>query len=950
MYCTYCGHKNEDGAVFCTKCGQKLEVQEKHSSCSGNNKKAAFCGLFVILAAIVAFILWPRKVNYDFVGTFQPCGLAVAEVKGKYGVCDREKKAVLPAKYESVEIREQNEKNALIPVKLDGTMVFLDDKYKKQFKKVEASAVDGYYLVKKGRKYGIVNEQGDSLVDCTYKKIELQNVYADKAKVKLDGKLNYVSLSGKVLYDSAEEENDGCLVKKNKKYGYIAENGEEIIPVEYEKLSVGKRLDNGNTPVEMNDKKNYLDENGKLLYAEVGEFDENDRAVVRAEDGRYVYIDETGEPITIFWFNEVGAYGKNGLAKVKQGDCWGYINYDGLLVVDPIYNEAADFEDKSYALVKYGTGYNFIYADGTTGFEYVEEFVGDSAIAKVDQKYVLVGRKGNILTETGYDFIYDVRELREFGIMRARKDDKFVLLSTDGKELSAYYEDIFDLSDLYILETEQQKLSEEMIKDKRIPFREGQNYGLMDYEGNIIVAPEYSEIRSRIPGFEADYYYQWSWYEDFPLWEKERWFVTFENSENGVIDQNGNTILRGNYENIYSNESYIETIRDSKHGLYTQNGDKVLNEQYDSIEILLDPQTQNKYIKAEKDGKVALFDNVGTILSDFKYDYITWNINNGEIIAAIDEKLTTYTLQGEKILDCPDKDVMWFCKEKNGIGYVWAVNEEKKYGCLDRKGNEIVPFIYDAIMEYEGVVVATINGKVGVMNKEQEWIIPAEYDDIFFYENVYYVEKDEMEGVYDANGNVILPIEYDYISYGDDNGNHMYRKNGRKGVLNANFEMMIPAEYEYIREYKEEQMCYIAEDEHGKYSLFGNEGNILLKEVNWISEPGTNGLLMVLQAGPENTPDICDINGTWKAIAGYVAKGGFHNGLAVVEDWETGLQGYVNTQGELVIDCQYEEATDFSESSGYADVCIDYENEYWVLIDEKGSIVGESSYRPRAEE
>lgn len=66
MYCVNCGHKNEDSAVFCTECGQKLVSQEAFDRKSGNSKKKKrmFYGFLGIFAVIIILLLCLYFLGY----------------------------------------------------------------------------------------------------------------------------------------------------------------------------------------------------------------------------------------------------------------------------------------------------------------------------------------------------------------------------------------------------------------------------------------------------------------------------------------------------------------------------------------------------------------------------------------------------------------------------------------------------------------------------------------------------------------------------------------------------------------------------------------------------------------------------------------------------------------------------------------------------------------------
>ena len=223
------------------------------------------------------------------------------------------------------------------------------------------SNINGYYIVRNGGKYGCVDSVGSYLTECSYKELTLEKLCDGKIKAELDGCLNYISVYGGVLYDFVEDENTYgfSLASKDNRYGYLDSNGKEIIPVQYNEVSIGERQENGKLPVELDGERNFLSEEGELLYTYVGEYGGNGLAAACNMDGYYGYIDENGETAIEFVFDQAGNFKEYDIARVRmRGEYWGYVNQLGLLVTDMVYDEALDFNEEGYALVKYGEFYN----------------------------------------------------------------------------------------------------------------------------------------------------------------------------------------------------------------------------------------------------------------------------------------------------------------------------------------------------------------------------------------------------------------------------------------------------------------------------------------------------------------------------------------------------------------------------------------------------------------
>ena len=116
-------------------------------------------------------------------------------------------------------------------------------------------------------------------------------------------KLPYLTMSVCYKYDTLEsfDENGLCKVKNGNLYGYINEQGDEQIPLEYEVLY---RFENGITTVKKDGNYGAIDLNNQtvipfnLPYEEVREF-KNGKAYVKNNQGKWGKIDTEGKEVVL---------------------------------------------------------------------------------------------------------------------------------------------------------------------------------------------------------------------------------------------------------------------------------------------------------------------------------------------------------------------------------------------------------------------------------------------------------------------------------------------------------------------------------------------------------------------------------------------------------------------------------------------------------------------------
>ena len=145
--------------------------------------------------------------------------------------------------------------------------------------------------------------------------------------------------------------------EKNGKYGFVDENGKEIIPPKYEWVGEFKE---GVARVFTNKKAGYIEKEGKMVipekYDDAWEFSEGLAKVMLAktiEDrlvARFGFVNKKGEEVVTARYEDAQSF-HGGLAAVRKGGKWGYINQTGKTVIPFKYKKANSFVD-GFAMVR----------------------------------------------------------------------------------------------------------------------------------------------------------------------------------------------------------------------------------------------------------------------------------------------------------------------------------------------------------------------------------------------------------------------------------------------------------------------------------------------------------------------------------------------------------------------------------------------------------------------
>ncbi|MEW6526414.1 MAG: WG repeat-containing protein [Spirochaetota bacterium] len=137
----------------------------------------------------------------------------------------------------------------------------------------------------------------------------------------------------------------------------------------------------------------------------------------------YGYIDEKGKWIAKPQFdNAEGFY--EGLARVQQGGKWGYIDRKGKWIAKPQFDDASIFFE-NMAAVQQGGKWGFIDKKGKwlikPQFDYAEDFSEGLACVKQDGKYGYIDRDGKWIAVPQFDDAWNFHE----GVARVQQGGKW---------------------------------------------------------------------------------------------------------------------------------------------------------------------------------------------------------------------------------------------------------------------------------------------------------------------------------------------------------------------------------------------------------------------------------------------------------------------------------------------------------------------------------------------
>lgn len=509
------------------------------------------------------------------------------------------------------------------------------------------------------------------------------------------------------------------LINKNNKFGVINKNGDVVVKPIYDEIDIP----NPSKPVficmyDFDEQKNQYsikvlnDKSEQILYeyvvveaiklnSAINEIPYEKSVLKFMKDGKYGLIDFQGKIIAKPKYEEIRALDyKEGLLLVKKSGKYGVINIKGYSVIKEKYDI---IECDGY----YENGAKFKKAGFIVGNKVNDDF-----------KYGYVNYKGEQILKNKYNQIYRIQNIN--------KDDDVLLIAFENNNAGLYknkervieheYEDILynednnclilqknfkqGISDLNGNIVKEIKYDNIFISGKYINMRENENIEIFNYETKQNINMEDSDLKNAIGLNETtnnkyslvitnNEKYRVLNNETTEVTNKEfdyieyiydNFFIVYEKEKYGVIDENGNYIIKPKY-------NFLLKIENSKmlQGIIQNTN---------TTEILRD----NKIIMSTNNSQINIYKDYIQIISDNKLSYLDYEGNS---------------LENSKILSSK----------------LFSINENGKYGFKDSDGKIVIQPEYDLVTEFNEYGFAGIkkNGKWGCINLNGEIVVETIY-------------------------------------------------------------------------------------------------------------------------------------------------------------------------------------------------------------------------------
>ena len=515
---------------------------------------------------------------------------------------------------------------------------------------IEQISEVNYFLLMQNNKYGVINKNGDIVVDPIYDVVEIPNA----SKPVFICKGNYDQNSGEY----------NIQVFNDKK-----------APILYQYYTVEAI------------KLNNVESNGNY-----------EKSVLKYKsDNKYGLIDFSGNKITDAIYDSIEGFNyREGILLVKKSDKYGIINIKGASIIKPKYDEILCDEyyttdskyDKSGYIVgtKTDKGMRYGYIDGIKRKQILKNEYNDIyritdkiddnniyLVAFKDGKAGVYQNKKKIINNEYEDILYDANN----DLLTLQKTSKQGVSKFDGTTIIPIeYDNIFfageyinaqkgDKIDIYNFDGTKENseyISRKSVADKKyeIVSTSDDKYKIINNENNKVIDDNYQYVQYLFKNY----------------------FSVTKDNKYGIIDSDGNTILNFKYNivRLLENSNVIQVIDD-------KSNIELLDENLKSIIKIKDANiyTYDNYFKVYSDDSVQYFDKSGKKLESKDV------FPNNKLFAYKERNKWGFKDKDGNIVVKPIYDMV---TEFNEYGYA-GIKSKNKWGSINENGDVIKEPTYE---------------------------------------------------------------------------------------------------------------------------------------------------------------------------------------------------------------------------------------------------------------
>ena len=395
---------------------------------------------------------------------------------------------------------------------------------------------------------------------------------------------------------------------------------------------------------------------------------------------------------------------------------------------------------------------------------------------------------------------------------------------------------------------------------KYVKYKTGDNFGIIDRDGNIIIEALYKNIE--IPNPEKDLFICYKDEETIEVLnsKQEKLFSQYDKVEPikikniastlcfeksvlkykkgdlyGLIDFNGKQITKNEYsliENLQSTEGKFLVSKNDKFGAINMNGTILVEPKFDQVET-------DQYYSEQTNFAEAGFIVLKTTNDGYRYGYIDCN--------------------GKKVLNTEFNDIIRIKEEKE---LYLIISKNGQFGLYKGRKEIIKPEYQSIIYTENGALIIEKNGQYGIANKKGEIKVEPKYSeieqngiylyaqssrendvydsegnkqDISFSKSVFETDNKDYRittlinndvtyyGIENSQGNTLVENSYNYIEYAFGDYFIVENKDEKYGVINANGRTFLENKYDLIQKIRNKNILQISSRKNDKITIYSSK-------------------------------------------------------------------------------------------------------------------------------
>lgn len=305
----------------------------------------------------------------------------IVSKQGSYGVVDNDGKTILPVEYAEIQNLGDEASQGFIVKNTEGKYGIVDisngQVLDMNYEGISKIHQGDYYVVTENGKQKVIKKDGTESLNGDYDEIVAILKNPENGVIYKTGeKYGIMNLSGETTinanYDDLQEAKTGVFIARTgENYGIIDLSGETLVEFKYRGINYNEKADlyvtedqnynnevlNSNYEIkltgmvtDLDDEKGYIeirqDENYKYYNFRFEEEKESDiftsnNLFLSKQNGKYGFVDKEGNVVVDYIYDDATSQNNFGFAGIKKDGKWGVIDRNGKVVQEPTY----DLED-----------------------------------------------------------------------------------------------------------------------------------------------------------------------------------------------------------------------------------------------------------------------------------------------------------------------------------------------------------------------------------------------------------------------------------------------------------------------------------------------------------------------------------------------------------------------------------------------------------------------------